>query len=128
MLSVTVGNYYTFSLYPVPSLGSSFSNAKLLSIMDYDTALKFANVTLQATQSQPYLPTGTPSDYKNFTYYLFLVDGKKIVIADYWIITTSLVVSQNTTSTIRLNNISSTDLTTVQEQLRLLGISFDILS
>lgn len=128
MSNLQINNYYNFSLYPNTVIGTSFRNAKLISILDYNTALKFSNVELYNKQIYPYLPEGTPSNYHNYIYYLFLYKDKKIVIADTWIIPSSIEVSTSTTYTITLENISNSQLNIIRDQLRVLGISFSISS
>ena len=128
MSNLQINNYYNFSLYPNTVIGTSFRNAKLISILDYNTALKFSNVELYNKQIYPYLPEGTSSNYHNYIYYLFLYKDKKIVIADTWIIPSSIEVSTSTTYTITLENISNSQLNIIRDQLRVLGISFSISS
>lgn len=128
MSNLQINNYYNFSLYPNTVVGTSFRNAKLISILDYNTALKFSNVELYNKQIYPYLPSGTPSNHHNYIYYLFLYKDKKIVIANTWIIPSSIEVSTSTTYTITLENISNSQLNIIRDQLRVLGISFSISS
>lgn len=139
MTTLKLNHFYSFLLYPVSILGSSYSNVKLISILDYNTALMFENVELLHRQIFPFLPEGTPSNNTEYTYYLFEKEEvntssqltpvkKKIVLAHPWIIDTSIQEITATFKTLRLNNISSSEFTVVRDQLRLLGISFDILS
>lgn len=127
MSILTLNKHYNFSLYPSSVLGTIYQNAKLISILDYNTALKFSNIELLQKQIYPYLPPGTNSNYLNYNYYLFQYNNKNIVIADTWIITTSIKESDGLNYTIQLNNISTSQLNTIRDQLRLLGISFNIL-
>jgi hypothetical protein len=127
MPSLTINRHYNLSLYPNSVLGNIFNNIKLVSILDYTTALKFSNVELLQTQIRPYLPPGTNLNHHDYTYYLFSYKDKQIVIADAWIIPTSIEETSGSSYTIRLNNITNTQLAIVRDQLRLLGISFDML-
>ena len=127
MASLLINKYYNFSVYANSILGTTYTNAKLISILDYHTALKFDNVELIHKQVFPYLPTGTPSDNTKYTYYLFSYNGKNIVLADVWLLYSSVVETLGLNYTIRLNNISTSQYTIVRDQLRLLGISFDTL-
>lgn len=123
-----IGKHYNFSLYPIPILGSYYKNCKLVSILDYDTALKFDNIELLAKSAYPYLPPNTPSNHKNYTYYLFKNNNKNLVVADNWIVQNSIEEVTSINYTLRLNNVSSAQLNAITDQLRLLGISFDILT
>jgi hypothetical protein len=124
---LTIGNYYDFTLYLNSVIGVDFTNAKVKSILDYSTAIKLGDVELTQRQIYPYLPPGTNSNYTNYTYYLIEYKNKDIIIADEWIIPTSIVQSQGTNYTIRLNSVTSSQYNMVRDQLRLLGISFDLL-
>ena len=127
MPSLSLNKHYNFSLYDNSVLGKTYRNAKLKSILDYHTALKFSDVELLNKQIYPYLPSGTNNNPLISTFYLFNVNGKDIVIADIWIIESSIEETSGMNYTIRLNNISNAQYTTIRDQLRLLGISFDIL-
>lgn len=127
MPTLTLNKHYNFSLYPNSVLGTVYRNAKLISILDYNIALKFANVDLLQRQIYPYLPPGTNSDHTNYTYYLFKHNDKNLVIADTWIIESSVEETSGLNYTLRLNNITPTQLNMIRDQLRLLGVSFDIL-
>lgn len=123
---LSINKYYNFSVYANSVLGSSYKNAKLVSILDYHTALKFANIELLHRQIYPYLPPGTLPDHTKYSYYLFKYNDKDVVIADVWIEQASIEETSGLNYTLKLNNITSPQLATVRDQLRLLGISFDI--
>lgn len=122
-----IGKHYNLSLYSNPVLPNSFRNAKVISILDYETSLKFSNIELTQRQIFPYLPPGTSNNHNNYTYYYISVNDKKYVVAAEWIIQDSIELTTGVSYTIRLNNITPTQLALVRDQLRLLGLSFDIL-
>ena len=123
----SIGNYYDFSVYANSVLGANFTSARCTSIMDYDTALKFANIELIQKQILPYIPIGSLTDQKQYTYYLFkLKDGRNIVVADTWVIASSVQLVQSSTYTLKLYDVSTTQLNIIRDQLNLMGISFDI--
>lgn len=127
MPTLSINKFYNFVTYAPSILGTLYKNMKLVSILDYDTALKFGNIALLHRQVYPYLPANTPSDLTKYTYYLFKDENKTIVLTDYWIISTSIEETVGINATVRLNNITASQLTIVRDQLKLLGISFDIL-
>lgn len=127
MINAKINKHYSFSLYSSPVISSTYQNAKLLSMLDYDTALKFSNIELIQKQIFPYLPPGTNPNHTEYTYYLFNHKDKNVVIAESWIIDSSFAESSSVNYNIRLNNVSTGELNIVRDQLRLLGISFDIL-
>ena len=126
MPTLTINKHYNFSVYANSILGTSYKNTKLISILDYTTALKFSNIELLHRQIYPYLPPNTISDHTKYTYYLFKYKDANIVIADVWILQDSIEETEGLNYTLRLNNITSSQLNIVRDQLRLLGISFDI--
>ena len=124
--TLSINNYYNFAVYANTVIGTSFNSAKLISIMDYYTAIKFSNIELTQKQVSPYLPPGTLTDNKKYTYYLFTTNNSTVVVADAWIIPNSVVQSESNTYTLTLNNVSSIQLNIIRDQLRLLGIAFQI--
>lgn len=124
MSALLINNHYDFSVYANSILGASYSNARLVSILDYHTAMKFENVILLHRQVFPYLPEGTSEDQTRYTYYLFKINGRDVVLADVWIVTGSIVSSSGSTYNLKLLNITSGQLSIVRDQLRLMGISF----
>lgn len=127
MPTLNLNKHYNFSLYPNAVLGTVYQNTKLVSILDYNIALKFANIELLHKQIYPYLPPGTNPDLTSYTYYLFKHNDKDLVIADSWIIDSSIEETSGLNYNLRLNNITSSQYNIIRDQLRLLGISFDIL-
>lgn len=127
MSTLSINKFYNFSVHANAVLGSSYRNAKLISILDYNTALKFSNIELLHRQVFPYLPPNTIGDPTRYTYYLFSYNNKTVVIADVWLIASSVEETQGINYTIQLNNITATQMSIVRDQLRLLGISFNIL-
>lgn len=126
MTTLQINNHYNFSVYANSVLGTSYKNTKLMSILDFTTAMKFANIELLRRQVYPYLPPNTPSDHTKYTYYLFQHNDKLIVLADVWIMASSIEVTSGMNYTLTLNNVTTADLAVVRDQLRLLGIAFSI--
>lgn len=86
MATFTIGNSYTFDTAAPAVLGTQIKNAKLLSVLDYETARMFDNIDIKFRTIFPLLPVGTPDTIELSTYYLFKAEsGEKIVIADIWI-------------------------------------------
>lgn len=124
--TLSINNYYNFAVYANAVIGTSFNSAKLISIMDYYTAIKFSNIELTQKQVSPYLSPTILTDNKKYTYYLFALNDKTVVVADAWIVPNSIVQAQSNTYNLTLNNVSSTQLNIIKDQLRLLGITFQI--
>jgi hypothetical protein len=126
MATLEINKHYNFSVYANAVLGTVYKNTKLVSILDYTTALKFANIELLNRQVYPYLPPGTLKDHTKYTYFLFQYKDKTIVLADVWILDNSVEETSGLNYTLKLNNITSTQLAIIRDQMRLLGIDFDI--
>lgn len=127
MTTLTINNHYNFSLYANGVLGSSYRGLRLSSILDYSIAVKFGNIHLLHKQVYPYLPPGTPKDNTKYTYFLFQDGDKQIVIAEEWIIPSSIEQTVGKDYTIVLKNTTSERVAIIRDQLRLLGVTFDIL-
>lgn len=123
---LNINNHYNFSLYANSILGHSYRNARLTSILDYRTAVKFGNIDLIHRQVFPYLPPGTPSDHTKYTYYIFEHGNKKIVIAAEWLVTDSVEQTTGKDHTLTIYNVTPDQVGIIRDQLRLLGIQFDI--
>lgn len=118
---------YTFSVYPISVLGTGFKNARLVSIRNYQEALKVADVANLAKQVKPYLPPGTTVSPGNDTYYVFeLTSGETAVVAGSWFDITSVREETGSTVTIRYDNLSPEDKRLIIDQARLLGLHFTV--
>lgn len=126
MPTLTVGRHYSFSTHSNPVIQGSFKNARLMSVMDYTTALTYSNIPLLHKQIYPYLPSNTLEDVTKYTFYLFIVNDRKIVIADVWILSGSVEETTGVDYTLKLQNLTTEQLNQIRDQLRLLGISFTI--
>ena len=127
MSTLVINNHYNFSLYANSVLGSSYKGFRLSSILDYNVAVKFGNIDLLHRQVYPYLPPGTPKDHTKYTYFLFQSDNKQLVVAQEWIIPSSIEQTVGRDYTITIRNSTDTQVAIVRDKLRLLGLTFDIL-
>ena len=126
MTTLSISTNYNFSVYATSVLGTNYKAALLKSILDYSTALKYDNIVLLHKQIYPYLPEGTVSDPTRYQYYLFQVGNKEMVIADVWIINSTIEVATETSYSLRLLNVTASQVSMVTDQLRLLGISYQV--
>lgn len=62
------GKVVSFETYASSILGDTFKSVKLLSIIDYDTARIYRDITNLAISVYPSLPVSTPKDYKKYNY------------------------------------------------------------
>lgn len=104
-------------------LGSSIKNAKLLSILHYSTALKYRDIAQAHANIFPYLPQGTPNDFRSYNYIqLELLSGEVVVLGLPWIDLNSVVVNEEITFVVTIPNKSSSDLTRIRNALISNGI------
>lgn len=126
MSDFEVSKYYNLSVYANSILGTNYNNALLTAVVDYSIAVKFGSVDLIQKQVMPYLPPNTPTDHTKYKYYLFQHRDKQVVLADFWIVGDSVEETEGLTYTIKLKNITSSQVSVIRDQLRLLGVAFDI--
>lgn len=83
---------YNLELHASQILGSGYKNAKVLAILDLETASIFGgNLRARHLEVYPQLPAGTPSDANSLTYLkLRLPSGTTTAIALEWIVDGSL--------------------------------------
>lgn len=80
------GKIVSFEIYPVGILGDNYRTVKIMSVIDYDTARLFSDISNTAVSVYPLLPAATPKDYKKYKYLkLEHTDGSTSCIAIDWI-------------------------------------------
>lgn len=120
--ALELSKIYTFNTLAPAILGTTIKNAKVLTIMDYDTAMAFANVELLYRQVYPNLPAGTIDSAKSCTYYLFKSEsGEKIVLADQWIDMSTLDLITHINIQVNFTNGSLQDIPRIRDALNALG-------
>lgn len=78
---------YSFQVYPSAVLGTTnFQKVTVKSILDYNTAMQFADIHAQHENVFSYLPAGTPDRPEDFDYLLLETAAGKTVIGVPWII------------------------------------------
>jgi hypothetical protein len=113
---------YTFNTLASSILGSQIKSAKLLAILDYSTAVKFANIDLLFRQIYPALPANTPNNPLSCVYYLFdSQSGEKIVLADQWIDMLSVDVVEHINIQVNFTGASVADISRIRDALNSLG-------
>lgn len=121
--NLDIGKSYDFTLHASGVLGTGFSNAKVLGIMDYDSAKVIQDITPLHIQAYPDLPTGTPRNAKELLYVkIKTILGEVRIIAMDWISSQPVEVI---TQTIRvtIGNVSSSDVNVIRNILLVNGYS-----
>lgn len=121
---IALFSYISFNYYATSVLGSGYTNAQVLAILDADTAKLYGPVAEIHANVYPSLPAGTPNDYTAYPYLkLRLTDGNIVVAGLPWIVDASYVVNQTQTMTIVLQSISPDDQNNVKAALSAIGLS-----
>ncbi len=121
-LDLRIGKVYTFNTLAPALLGISIKNAKLIGIVDYNTALTYDSVNLRYRAIYPLLPAGTPDQPEACIYYRFQSEsGEKIVLADQWIDSTTVEVIEHITIQATFTNVSVSDISRIRDALNALG-------
>jgi len=118
MYNYQIGTSYNFLTLAPAILGTQFNNATLLSIMNHDTAMKFANIDQQAQIVYPALPAGTPNNPQSYVYLLFQTSaGTNVVLANVWINESSITVATTATITVTVTKVTTADVTVIRNIL-----------
>ncbi len=110
-VSLEIGKVYTFNTLSPVFLGAVITRAKLKSIVDADTARRFAPIDQLHAQVYPTLPQGSPKDVNASIYYVFEgLNKSSVVLAASWIDMTSVEVIEHIDITIRIPQASLSDI------------------
>lgn len=121
-VALELNKTYTFNTLAPAILGTQLVNAKLLSMMDYSTAISYDNIDLKFRKIFPALPRGTPDQPESCVYYRFLSEsGEKVILADQWIDLTTVEVIEHINFQVNFTNASMIDISRVRDALNALG-------
>jgi hypothetical protein len=119
--NLEIGKSYNFTLHAPGVLGTGVSNAKVLGIMDYDSAKAVQDITPLHIQALPDLPTGTPRNARDLIYYKIRTTLNEIrVVASEWISSTPVLVTSQS-ARITVTQISSSDVAIIRDILTING-------
>jgi hypothetical protein len=109
-------------------LGTEVKNAKLIGILNYDSAMLYDNIFLKYRNIYPLLPNGTPNSPETSVYYLFESQSKeKFVMADVWIQEDSIQIVENISLRIIISNAQLSDIIVLRNMLNAGGfLSYEI--
>ena len=123
MLNLRIGKVYTFSTLAPAILGAVIKNAKLISIVDYSSALKYDNIVTKYRTIYPVLPNGTPDSPEDCEYYIFKTEsGDSVVFANQWIDENTVELIQHVGIKVNISNGSLTDVNRIRDALNALGV------
>lgn len=114
----------SFDLHPASVLGNGFKNAKLMAIIDADTARLFIDPAAMHANVYPFLPPGTPNNYKDYPYLKFkLASGGDLVLGLPWIKDETWQVTTTRSMRLTIENVSPADQNRVIEALSANGFT-----
>ena len=115
MLNFSIRMVYTFNTLSPVFLGAKVVRARLTSIVDADTARKFAPIDQLHAQIYPTLPEGSPKDVSASTYYIFEGQNSSvIVLAESWIDSSSIELIENVNIVVKVSSASLSDVDKVR--------------
>ncbi len=119
--NLEIGKSYNFTLYASGVLGTGFANAKVLGIMDYESAKNVQDITPLHIQALPDLPAGTPRNAKDLIYFKIRTSLNEIrIIATDWISSEPVLVTTQA-ARVTISQISSSDVAIIRDLLVING-------
>jgi hypothetical protein len=105
-----VKKVYSFTLYPATVMPGDFTNVTVMAIMDYDSALQFADIPAIHPNVFPYLPSGTPNDPTQYDYLkVKLSSGVVTVLGIPWINEATIALVRSLTANVVIEGVSNND-------------------
>ena len=115
---------YTFDVYPTSIIGTSFQNVTILAMMDFESALTFADINALHINVYPHLPSGTPDDPTSTDYLLIRTSsGISSIIGLSWINLDTVETVESRRATAVIENVTSADVTRIRDALVMNGFN-----
>lgn len=115
---------YSFQVHAPMILGQDFHAVTLVGILDFEAAQREADVHALHNAVRPYLPEGTPSNYRYLTYLRFRdASGAIVLLAREWIQSEGIEQRDEYTATITLPNVTPQDAERIRQALSQNGFS-----
>lgn len=109
---------YNFKLYPSSVIAPELNNAKVIAIMDGDTASQFFDLAAVHVSVKPYLPPSTDTDPFQYTYLRLQTEvGGETFIAYEWIDPSTITAITNDTCEIVLSNFNASHIPGLRQVL-----------
>lgn len=113
-----------FSQYAPAVIGAGYEGAKVLAILDADSANQYINTATVHASIFPYLPAGTPNDPTAYQYLkLKLSSGETTAVGLPWIEDSSWVVQTRAKLTIVMDSVDPDDRNKITAALVALGFN-----
>lgn len=109
---------YSFSLYPAILMGTNYTRAMVLSIMDYEMAKQMSDIVSKHINVFPYLPSGTPNDPSQYDYLAVRMGAGEVqVIGIPWIKLDTVELVESRTCIVTIDDVSGADLERIRAAL-----------
>lgn len=119
-----LGATVSFDFHPVAMKGTGYKNAKLLAILDAETARQFIDPVVMHANVYPTLPVGTPDKYNGYYYLkLKLANGETDVVGIPWIKDETFVEVTTKSMRLTIENVPAADQNKVLEALSANGFT-----
>ena len=120
-MSFEIGKSYNFSTIAPTTLGAIFSNMKVVSILDFNIAIKFSDiVSIRSKVLQE--TTNNLLPMRDISYIMFENEYKDtVVLAEDWVVPSSIVAIDNININIAIKNITTEDKILINNTLTALG-------
>jgi len=120
----TLRGVYNFTTYAPHILKSEFRNATCVTLTNYTTASQISDVATIHSQVYPSLPPGTPTDFRQIDYAIFLLPtGQTTIMGIPWIKPDSIQKVQSVTITAKIVASDANDLPAIQQALASIGLT-----
>jgi len=125
-MDFSIGKKYNFTTIAPVTLGATYKNMKVKAIVDFDTAIKFEDVV--TIRQKIIQETGaTLLKPRDVLYIIFQnVDGKTVILAQDWIVSSSIVLVEKINATIKLEDITTEDIPNIKDVLVAMGFKPEI--
>lgn len=114
-----IRSVYNFDVYPTPVLGNSFEKVTVMSIMDYTSAIREADIPAIHANVYPYIQSqGIADDPSSYDYLKILTaDGQTTILGIPWINLSTVVEVESKTITVVIENATGADVTRIRDAL-----------
>lgn len=120
---IVLNSYVNFNLYAPAILGTGYERAKILAILDSDSANAYIPAAQLHASVYASLPAQTPDDYTAYPYLKILTaSGEKTAVGLPWIQDASFVVNAAAKMTVVFDSVDPADQTKVTQALAAVGI------
>lgn len=103
-MKMQLNGIYSFDLYPAAVVAATLNNAKVVSIMNGETAASYLDVMALHNSVRPYLPDGLSTNPLEYTYLRLITEtGAETYVAYEWINEATITVVNSNTCTIKIS-------------------------